>query len=76
MWTHEHAADTPLSPAAIWKVLADLDAWARWDTSMERVELLGGDLDLSSVAGKGTTLTVTAPSKRAAEASVDGMGTT
>jgi signal transduction histidine kinase len=42
----------------------------------ERVELLGGDLDLSSVAGKGTTLTVTAPSKRAAEASADGMGTT
>jgi hypothetical protein len=41
MWTHEHAADTPLSPAAIWKVLADLDRWARWDTSMERVELLG-----------------------------------
>lgn len=22
-----------------WKVLADLDNWARWDTSMERVEL-------------------------------------
>jgi hypothetical protein len=41
MWTHEHAADTTLSPAAIWKVLADLDGWARWDTSMERVELLG-----------------------------------
>lgn len=39
----------------------------------ERVELLGGELDLSSVTGKGTTLTVTAPSRRAAETSVDGM---
>jgi uncharacterized protein YndB with AHSA1/START domain len=41
MWTHEHAAESPLPPAAIWKVLADLDGWARWDTSMERVELHG-----------------------------------
>jgi uncharacterized protein YndB with AHSA1/START domain len=41
MWTHEHAAETPLPPGAIWKVLADLDNWARWDTSMERVELHG-----------------------------------
>lgn len=41
MWTHEHAAETPLPPEAIWKVLADLGNWARWDTSMERVELHG-----------------------------------
>jgi uncharacterized protein YndB with AHSA1/START domain len=41
MWTHEHAAESPLPPEAIWKVLADLDGWARWDTSMERVELHG-----------------------------------
>jgi uncharacterized protein YndB with AHSA1/START domain len=41
MWTHEHAAETPLPPEAVWKVLADLDNWARWDTSMERVELHG-----------------------------------
>jgi hypothetical protein len=41
MWTHEHAAETPLTPEAIWKVIADLDNWARWDTSMERVELHG-----------------------------------
>ena len=41
MWTHAHAAETPLPPEAVWKVLADLDNWARWDTSMERVELHG-----------------------------------
>jgi uncharacterized protein YndB with AHSA1/START domain len=41
MWTHEHAAETPLPPEAIWKVLADLDNWARWDTSMESVTLHG-----------------------------------
>ena len=41
MWTHEHAAETPLTPEAIWKVIADLDNWSRWDTSMERVELHG-----------------------------------
>jgi hypothetical protein len=41
MWTHEHAAETHLTPQAIWKVLANLDNWARWDTSMERVELHG-----------------------------------
>jgi hypothetical protein len=41
MWTHEHTADTPLPAPAVWAVLADLDGWARWDTSMERVRLLG-----------------------------------
>lgn len=41
MWTHEHAADTPLPPEAVWQALADLDNWAQWDTSMERVELHG-----------------------------------
>jgi uncharacterized protein YndB with AHSA1/START domain len=41
MWTHEHAAESPLPAGAIWQVLADLDNWARWDTSMERVELHG-----------------------------------
>lgn len=41
MWTHEHAAVTPLPPEAVWRVLADLGNWARWDTSMERVELHG-----------------------------------
>ena len=41
MWTHEHAAETTASPAAVWAVLSDLDPWADWDTSMEWVRLDG-----------------------------------
>jgi len=41
MWTHEHIADTDLKPEAVWKVLRDIDNWARWDTSMETVTLHG-----------------------------------
>ncbi|HWE58230.1 MAG TPA: GAF domain-containing sensor histidine kinase [Solirubrobacteraceae bacterium] len=38
----------------------------------ERVELLRGELELSSIAGKGTTLTVAVPSSRASEAARGG----
>ena len=41
MWTHEHTAETPLTPEAVWNVLKDLDNWPRWDTSMETVTLHG-----------------------------------
>lgn len=41
MWTHELTADSPLAPEAIWAVLADIDSWPRWDTSMESVKLQG-----------------------------------
>jgi Polyketide cyclase / dehydrase and lipid transport len=41
MWSHEHAVETTLDAPAIWRVLADLDNWARWDTSMESVKLSG-----------------------------------
>jgi hypothetical protein len=41
MWTHEHTAETPSSPEAIWRVLRDIDNWARWDTSMEQVSIQG-----------------------------------
>ncbi len=41
MWAHEHTAETATSPEAIWRVLADLDQWATWDTSMEWVRLQG-----------------------------------
>ncbi|GAA2745305.1 SRPBCC family protein [Kitasatospora cinereorecta] len=41
MWEHEYTSETALAPEAIWTVLRDLDNWARWDTSMEVVELLG-----------------------------------
>ncbi|KPC62884.1 SRPBCC family protein [Streptomyces chattanoogensis] len=41
MWTHTHPAETTAPPQAVWRVLRDLDNWARWDTSMERVALQG-----------------------------------
>jgi hypothetical protein len=41
MWTHEHSARTELAPEAVWTVLADLDNWPDWDTSMESVRLDG-----------------------------------
>lgn len=41
MWTHEHVAETGASPAQVWRVLADLDSWGTWDTSMEWVRLEG-----------------------------------
>jgi hypothetical protein len=41
MWTHQHSAQTELTPEEIWKVLADLDNWAAWDTSVESVRLDG-----------------------------------
>lgn len=41
MWTHEYSAQTDLAPEAVWKVIADLDNWAAWDTSMESVRLDG-----------------------------------
>lgn len=41
MWTHEHSAETALEPEQIWAVLADIDHWAVWDTSLESITLLG-----------------------------------
>lgn len=41
MWSYEHAGETTAGPAAVWKVLSNLDAWAAWDTSMQSVRLDG-----------------------------------
>lgn len=41
MWEYEYAADTPTPPAAVWRVLREVDGWASWDTSMESVRLQG-----------------------------------
>lgn len=41
MWSHEHIAETALSPERIWAVLSDIDNWAEWDTSLETIELHG-----------------------------------
>lgn len=41
MRSHEYDRETTVSPEAVWKVLSDVDDWASWDTSMERVQLRG-----------------------------------
>ncbi|MFF0412997.1 SRPBCC family protein [Kitasatospora sp. NPDC004745] len=41
MWNHEYTGETTAAPEAVWAVLKDIDDWARWDTSMEAVSLLG-----------------------------------
>jgi len=41
MWAHEYTAESALASDVIWAVLADVDNWARWDTSMESVKLQG-----------------------------------
>ena len=41
MWTYEHAAESEAAPSAIWRVIADIDGWTAWDTSMEQIALLG-----------------------------------
>ncbi len=41
MWTHEHVAETDLTPREIWPTLCDIDNWTTWDTSMEHTALLG-----------------------------------
>lgn len=41
MWSYEYERTTEASPDAIWRVLADIDNWAAWDTSMESVTLTG-----------------------------------
>jgi hypothetical protein len=41
MWSYEHVAEAEVAPETIWSVLADIDGWAEWDTSLEQISLLG-----------------------------------
>src|SRR4051794_26250145 len=40
-WTHDYVGTTALPPSAVWAVLADIDRWTDWDTSMESIRLIG-----------------------------------
>jgi hypothetical protein len=46
MWSHHFEAETDLSAAQLWPVLADIDGWASIDQNIERVSMKG-------VAGSG-----------------------
>ncbi len=41
MWTYEYAAEADVAPDRIWAVLADIDGWTAWDTSMEAIAIHG-----------------------------------
>jgi hypothetical protein len=41
MWSHEHVAETDVSPQAIWGAVSDIDSWIQWDTSMEAISIHG-----------------------------------
>ena len=41
MWVHEHSQDTTVARDKIWAVLADVDNWTNWDTSMAEIRLDG-----------------------------------
>jgi len=41
MWVHEHSQDTTVARDKIWAVLADIDHWTNWDTSMAEIRLDG-----------------------------------
>ena len=46
MWSHHFEAETDLSAAQLWPVLADIDGWVSIDQNIERVSMKG-------VAGSG-----------------------
>lgn len=41
MWSHEDSVETTASPAAIWRLWADVDGWPSWNGDIERIEIDG-----------------------------------
>src|SRR5690349_17622984 len=41
MWVAEHTVETTATPEAIWRLWADVPAWAEWNGDIERIELVG-----------------------------------
>lgn len=41
MWSTEFGIDTAASPAAVWRLLADVDSWPAWNGAVGQVELDG-----------------------------------
>jgi hypothetical protein len=56
MTTYNAAIMIQQSPATVWKILADLEAWPSWTSTMTRVEVLS-----SGEAGLGTKARILQP---------------
>lgn len=41
MWKHETSIETTASPAAIWRLFADVPGWKRWNAGIEQIEIHG-----------------------------------
>jgi len=41
MWTAEHAIETTATPAAIWRLWADVPGWKSWNAGVEAVSIHG-----------------------------------
>ena len=41
MWTHEHSIETAATPARVWKFLADVAQWKKWNAGIEAIEIHG-----------------------------------
>ena len=41
MWTAEHSIEATATPAAIWRLWADVACWPEWNADIERIELSG-----------------------------------
>jgi hypothetical protein len=52
MWSWEHAAETDVAAAAIWRIWADVENWGEWNADIERIEIDG-----PFVAGSTITMT-------------------
>lgn len=41
MWAHEESIETSATPAQVWKLLADVAGWKKWNAGIESIELHG-----------------------------------
>lgn len=41
MWEYEHAVEADIATEAIWRLWADVPAWAAWNTDIEEISLDG-----------------------------------
>ena len=41
MWTHEESIEIAATPSQVWRLLADVPNWKRWNAGIEQIELEG-----------------------------------
>ncbi|WP_406201053.1 SRPBCC family protein [Kitasatospora sp. NBC_01560] len=41
MWEYEHSIETAATPAAIWRLWADVEGWGSWNAEIEKIAIDG-----------------------------------